>query len=182
MNEFEDCATQFKKDVIVNKDDTEEAIWNMACQTNLNIENGKGIKEALEDARKNIIDGMSENLISVSELCNADYQVNFNKETCTITDTLNNNNIVMEAPRNINNGMYIYEFNNNKTSSLMQYQLRISFANQAEAARFWSKVFGNPTDSTFLYALQHFKYLKIPNFNDKMLIKNPVHSIETIPL
>ena len=58
MNEFEDCATQFKKDVIVNKDDTEEAIWNMACQTNLNIENGKGIKEALEDARKNIIDGM----------------------------------------------------------------------------------------------------------------------------
>jgi hypothetical protein len=55
MNEFEDCATQFKKDVIVNKDDTEEAIWNMACQTNLNIENGKGIKEALEDARKNML-------------------------------------------------------------------------------------------------------------------------------
>jgi tetratricopeptide (TPR) repeat protein len=54
MNEFDACADQFKRDVVVNKDDTEEAIWNLACSTQSNYEKGKGDK-SLEIARKNML-------------------------------------------------------------------------------------------------------------------------------
>jgi len=54
MNEYDKCADQFKRDVIVNKDDTEEAVWNLACQTQSNYEQGKGDK-SLDLARKNIL-------------------------------------------------------------------------------------------------------------------------------
>lgn len=54
MNEYDSCADQFRKDVVVNKDDTEEAVWNVACQTQKNYENGKGDK-SLELARKTML-------------------------------------------------------------------------------------------------------------------------------
>jgi len=54
MNEYDKCADQFKRDVIINKDDTEEAVWNLACKTQSNYEQGKGEK-SLDLARKNML-------------------------------------------------------------------------------------------------------------------------------
>ena len=126
-----------------------------------------------------IINGITENLISVGKLCDNNYTVIFTSNKCQVKDNLDNNNIVMTALRNYNDGMYIYNFDENKAFAMMPYQHRISFQNHAEATRFWSATLGNPTDSTFLRALKHFKDIQIPNLTADMLIKNPVHSIET---
>ena len=54
MNEYDDCQEQFKRDVLYNKDDTEEAIWNMACKTQSLYEKGSGEK-SLDIARKSML-------------------------------------------------------------------------------------------------------------------------------
>jgi hypothetical protein len=126
-----------------------------------------------------VIDGITENLISVGKICDNDYNVIFTKDDCKVQDILDNNNTVMIGTRDHTNGMYNYEFSNQKALALIPYQHRISFQNHADITRFWSATLGNPTDSTLLRALKQFKDINIPNLNAEMLVKNPVHSIET---
>lgn len=148
----------------VSRDEDPLSITTAGSETLTSIYNAELPIEIRVKAKEcKIIDGMNENLISVGQLCDNDYEVHFNSKKCYVIDQLNNK-VVMIANRDHSTGMYIYQFNdkNSIVFSLKKYQSRITFQSQAEVTDYWSKTFGNPTDSTFIHALRYHKDIKIP--------------------
>ena len=61
-----------------------------------------------------LVENLKHNLLSISQLCDKGYQINFEKDRCNIFDT--NKKLIFEGFRNKN--IYVLNMNINKKSNL----------------------------------------------------------------
>ena len=135
-----------------------------------------------------VLPGMSghDALLSVGKIADSGYELVFNEQTCYVfpksTVSYDPQLAVMEAPRDTSTDLYQYNMsqqNNRHASVAKRYQHRISHEDQAATVRYWSHVFGNPTDSTFYHAISQHSDIHIDGLTAQVIKKNLPHSVET---
>ena len=135
-----------------------------------------------------VLPGMSgrDALLSVGKIADNGYELLFSADTCYVfpnnTVSYDPKMAVMEAPRDPATDLYQYSMSSapSSTASIVKrYQHRVSHENHAAAVRYWSHVFGNPTDSTLYNAIQQHQDINIPGLTAQMIKKNLPHSVET---